>query len=86
MKTLFSVGPGVFTDEEFASAVGELASPELEGWEFFVETMGTKIYRKYREVCVFVSKNHLCLSLTHTRTHLRIRVCMSTRRLVRWLI
>ena len=83
MKTLFSVGPGVFTDEEFASAVGELASPELDGWEFFVETMGTKIYRKYREVCVFV---HLCLSLTHTRTHLRIRVSMSTRRLVRWLI
>ena len=82
MKTLFSVGPGVFTDEEFASAVGELASPELDGWEFFVETMGTKIYRKYREVCVFVCgcSNQLSLS------HLRILVYMSTRRLVRWLI
>jgi hypothetical protein len=50
LKTVFSVGPGVFTDEEFARAVGELSKPELdEGWDLLVEAMGTKIYRKYRE-------------------------------------
>ena len=51
MKTLFSVGPGVFTDEEFERAVAEIAKPDLEGWEFFIESMNTKIYRKYKEVC-----------------------------------
>ena len=51
MKTLFSVGPGVFTDEEFERAVAEIAKPDLEGWEFFFESMNTKIYRKYKEVC-----------------------------------
>lgn len=50
MKTLFSVGPGVFTEEDFLSAVREISNPYLEGWEFFVEAMGTKIYRKYKEV------------------------------------
>lgn len=57
MNTLFSVGPGVFTDEEFARAVREISEPDLEGWEMFVETMGTTIYRKYKEVrplCVCV--------------------------------
>lgn len=52
IQTLFSVGPCVFTDEEFARAVGEITTPDLEGWEFFVESMGTKIYRKYKEVRV----------------------------------
>ena len=50
MKTVFSVGPGVFTDDEFARAVGELDSPELEGWERLTESMGTRVYRKYKEV------------------------------------
>ena len=50
LKTLFSVGPGVFTEEDFARAVRDIASPDLEGWEFLVESMGTKIYRKYKEV------------------------------------
>jgi hypothetical protein len=49
LKTVFSVGPGVFTEDEFARAVGELDSPDLEGWELLVESMGTKVYRKYRE-------------------------------------
>lgn len=52
MKTVFSVGPGVFTDDDFARAVSEINTPDLEGWEFFVESLGTKIYRKYKEVCV----------------------------------
>ena len=52
MKTVFSVGPGVFTDEDFARAMHEIGKPHLEGWEFFVEAMGTKIYRKYKEVGV----------------------------------
>lgn len=52
MKTVFSVGPGVFTDDDFARAVREINTPDLEGWEFFVESLGTKIYRKYKEVCV----------------------------------
>lgn len=52
MDTLFSVGPGVFTDEEFARAVGEISVPDLEGWELFVESMGTTIYRKYKEVAI----------------------------------
>ena len=50
MNTVFSVGPGVFTEDEFSRAVGELDSPDLEGWELLVESMGTKVYRKYREV------------------------------------
>lgn len=52
MKTLFSVGPGVFTDEEFAQAAGEISVPDLEGWEMFVESMGTTVYRKYKEVAI----------------------------------
>ena len=50
MKTLFSVGPGVFTDDDFARAMGEITKPDLEGWEHFVESMGTTFYRKYKEV------------------------------------
>lgn len=49
-KTVFSVGPGVFTEDEFARAVSELDTPDLEGWELLVESMGTRVYRKYREV------------------------------------
>ncbi len=45
-----SYGPGVFTDEEFEKAAKELSEPDLVGWEFFVESHSTKIYRKYREV------------------------------------
>ena len=51
-KTLFSVGPGVFTDEDFERAVNEIDKPDLDGWEFFIESMNTKIYRKYKEVGV----------------------------------
>lgn len=50
MKTLMTYGPGVFPDEEFEKAAKELAEPDLVGWEFFVESHGTKIFRKYKEV------------------------------------
>ena len=42
--------PGVFTDEEFEKVAREVVSPDLTGFEFFVESHGTKFYRKYREV------------------------------------
>ena len=45
-----SHGPGVFTDEEFEKVACEVVSPDLNGFEFFVESHGTKFYRKYREV------------------------------------
>lgn len=40
-----------FREEEFQAAWGELDEPQLEGgWELFTETMGVKIYRRYRQV------------------------------------
>ena len=45
-----SHGPGVFTDEEFEKMAREVVAPDLTGFEFFVESHGTKFYRKYREV------------------------------------
>ncbi len=50
ITTQLSYGPGVFTDEEFEKAARELGEPDLVGWEFFVESHNTKIYRKYKEV------------------------------------
>ncbi|XP_046893584.1 phosphatidylcholine transfer protein [Hypomesus transpacificus] len=37
-----------FTEEEFQSAWKELDEPQLDGgWEFFTETMGVKIHRRF---------------------------------------
>ncbi len=47
---LTSYGPGVFSDEEFEKASQEVVNPDLSGFEFFVESHGTKIYRNYKEV------------------------------------
>ena len=49
-KTTFSIGAGVFTDEDFERAAKEVLDPNINGWEFFVESRGTKIYRNYKEV------------------------------------
>ena len=52
-----SHGPGVFTDEEFEKVAREVVAPDLNGFEFFVESHGTKFFRKYKEVsrcCVLV--------------------------------
>lgn len=39
----------VFNDLEFESVVRELDTPDVEGWEFFTESHGVKIYRLYNE-------------------------------------
>ena len=44
-------GPGVFTQEDFENAAREVVNPDLTDYEYFVESHGTKFYRKYREVC-----------------------------------
>ena len=41
-----------FTDEEFQDACRQLDAPDTTGYEFFVESVGVKIYRKYNEVCL----------------------------------
>ena len=55
-KTTFSIGAGVFTDEDFERAAKEVLDPDINGWEFFVESRGTKIYRNYKEVGPRVNK------------------------------
>ena len=45
-----SYGPGAFSEEEFQEAAKEVVDPDLSGYEFFVESHGTKIYRHYKEV------------------------------------
>lgn len=54
-KTTFSIGAGVFTDEDFERAAKEVLDPDINGWEFFVESRGTKIYRNYKEVGIMLS-------------------------------
>ena len=50
VKTTLSVGPKVFSDEEFERFAREVAGPDLEGWEYFVESTGVTIHRRYKEV------------------------------------
>ncbi|XP_076455709.1 phosphatidylcholine transfer protein-like [Babylonia areolata] len=38
-----------FKDEEFQNTCRELEEPQVEGWEFFVESHGVTIYRLYNE-------------------------------------
>ena len=40
----------IFNDLEFEKIVQELDTPDVEGWEFFTESHGVKIYRLYNEV------------------------------------
>lgn len=42
----------VFNDFEFESVVWELDIFDVEGWEFFMESYGVKIYRFYNEVII----------------------------------
>ncbi|XP_065134303.1 phosphatidylcholine transfer protein [Paramisgurnus dabryanus] len=39
----------VFSDDEFQLAWIELDEPRLDGWDFFTETMGVKVYRLYHK-------------------------------------
>ena len=48
MKVAVSVK--AFSDEEFRKAANEISNPDLEGYEFFLEAMDIKFYRRYREV------------------------------------
>ena len=43
-----------FCDEEFLKVCKELDEPQVDGWEFFVESHGVTIYRLYDEVGVYV--------------------------------
>lgn len=45
-----SFGPGMFTDDEFEKVAQEVLKPDITEYEFFVESYGTKFYRKYLEV------------------------------------
>ena len=45
--------PGLFPDVDFTNAIHELDNPDLNGWDFFVESKGVTIYRQYNEV-IFV--------------------------------
>ena len=47
--------PGAFTDDEFESCAKEIMEPDLEGWDFFLESMGFKFDRKYDEVLKLLS-------------------------------
>lgn len=49
-KVGLSYGPGAFSAAEFLEAAKEVVNPDLSGYEFFVESHGTKIYRHFREV------------------------------------
>ena len=44
-----------FTDEQFNKTCIELENPQIEGWEFFVQSHGVTIYRKYNEVISYLS-------------------------------
>ena len=50
MKVAVSVR--AFSDDEFRKAALELENPDLEGYEFFLESMNIKFYRRYREVSI----------------------------------
>ena len=39
-----------FNEREFQEACKQLDNPNVSEYEFFVESMGVKIYRKYNEV------------------------------------
>ena len=47
-----SYGPGVFSDDEFESVAQEVVHPQISDYEEFVESHGTKFYRKYIEVSI----------------------------------
>lgn len=40
----------LFQDSEFTDACQELDEPQVEGWEYFTESHGLKIYRQLNKV------------------------------------
>ncbi len=50
VQGIHSKPTGLFTDDDFLKAARQVQNPDLTGWEFFVESTGVKMYRKYSEV------------------------------------
>ena len=50
MATSIVNAVGAFTEDDIIKIAPEVVKPDLEGWEFFVESMGVQIHRKYKEV------------------------------------
>ena len=50
VQGIHSKPTGLFTDDDFLKAAVQVKNPDFSGWEFFVESMGVKMYRKYSEV------------------------------------
>lgn len=46
-----------FTQEDFEKVAQEVLNPDLTGYEFFVESHGTKIYRHYKEVASYLARH-----------------------------
>ena len=69
-----SHGPGVFTDEQFEQVARQVVSPDLEGFEYFVESHGTKFYRKYKEVIPYNKLREWSVVSTQTLTRRRVAV------------
>jgi len=57
MATPSVVNTSVFPDEEFVSVAKQVNDPDFTGYEFYIETMGVKFYRKYREARVCIPVN-----------------------------
>ena len=59
---IYSQPTGIFTDLEFLTAAKQVQNPILDdGWELFVECMGVKIHRKYKEVSFRFRVGGLCV-------------------------
>lgn len=55
----------IFNDLEFEKIVQELDTPDVEGWEFFTESHGVKIYRLYNEVMIYLCYVHVNMMVVH---------------------
>ena len=64
-KVGMSFGPGMFSDDDFHRVAHEVVEPLLDGFEEFVESHGTKFYRKYKEVlrCVSCLFDDQCVNM-----------------------
>lgn len=62
VQGIHSKPTGLFTDNDFLKAAKQVQNPDLEGWEFFVESMGVKLYRKFSEVGQLHTHTHIFLT------------------------
>ena len=54
----------VFRDEEFERVAQEVVEPDLNGWDFFVESQGFRIYRRYEAVSQIALRPELFMCRT----------------------